>query len=181
MAADDPPPPPLRKANIEAARELDQQGVRAFRDGRYEDAVRYFRAAYRLGGPASELWNIARARERLDQPEAAAHAIEEYLAQSTLTSDERAEAEREDKALRSRPSALTVATRPSGATMAIDGRTTTGVTPLTLEIRAGPHTIAIKRAGYRTLTRQLEARFGRAVIVELELARDMGDGAKVIP
>jgi hypothetical protein len=57
---------PAANISIESARELDQQGVRAFRAGRYADAERYFRTSFTLGGPSSELWNIARARERLD-------------------------------------------------------------------------------------------------------------------
>src|ERR1700744_293062 len=56
---------------VDAARELDQQGVRSFRAGRYADAIDYFRAAYRLGGPSSELWNIVRCREGMDDAEGA--------------------------------------------------------------------------------------------------------------
>ena len=57
------------KPDLEAARELDQQGVRAFRDGRFSDAIRYFLSAYRLGAPSNELWNVARSRERMDDAE----------------------------------------------------------------------------------------------------------------
>ena len=81
--------------DLEAARELDQQGVRAFRDARFADAIRFFRSAYRLGGPSSELWNIARSRERMDDAEAASTAIVQYLAQPDLGAQDRADAERE--------------------------------------------------------------------------------------
>src|SRR5258708_8006986 len=43
------------KPDVGAARELDHEGVRSFREGRFADAIRYFRAAHRLGGPSSEL------------------------------------------------------------------------------------------------------------------------------
>src|SRR5580700_8414577 len=97
-----------RAADIDAARDLDQEGVRAFREARWSDAVRYFRASYRLGGPSSEVWNIARCRERLDDPEGAVTTLEQYLALRDLTSQDRAEAERELQALRARSSTLTV-------------------------------------------------------------------------
>jgi hypothetical protein len=148
------------KPDLEAARELDQQGVRAFRDGRFSDAIRYFLSAYRLGAPSSELWNVARSRERMDDAETAAGAIEQYLSQ----------AERELQALRLRPSVLTVITVPSGAVVTVDGKQTAGPTPVSLEIRSGPHTIAVHHDGYTTETRPLESRFGRAVIVSLDLA-----------
>ena len=157
--------------NLVAARELDREGVRGFLDGRYGDAIRYFRSAYRLGGPSSELWNLARARERIDDPEGAASAIEEYLAQRDLTPQDRAEAEREERALRVRPSLLTVVTNPPGAVVTVDKKQTAGPTPLSIEISAGPHTIAVRRQGYPVETRPLEARFGRAVIVSLDLER----------
>jgi len=160
-----------RNPDVEAARELDQEGIRAYREARFADALRYFRASYRLGGPPSEVWNVARCRERLDDPEGAAAAIDQYLSSKDLSQQDRSEGERELQMLRSRPSTLTVTTRPSGAVVTVDGRTTTGPTPVSVEIPPGPHTIAIRRDGYATETRPLEARFGRAVIVSLELAR----------
>ncbi|MGD0526421.1 MAG: PEGA domain-containing protein [Polyangiaceae bacterium] len=158
------------KPDLEAARELDQQGVRAFRDGRFSDAIRFFVAAYRLGAPSSELWNVARSRERMDDVETAAGAIEQYLAQTDLGAQDRADAERELQSLRARPSVLTVITEPSGAVITIDGRQTAGPTPVSVEIRPGAHTIAVHHDGYATETRPLESRYGRAVIVSLVLA-----------
>ncbi|HEX3346310.1 MAG TPA: PEGA domain-containing protein, partial [Polyangiaceae bacterium] len=141
------------KPDLEAARELDQQGVRAFRDGRFSDAIRYFLSAYRLGAPSSELWNVARSRERMDDAETAADSIAQYLTQQDLGPQDRAEAERELQALRARPSVLTVITVPSGAVITVDGKQTAGPTPVSLEIRPGPHTLAVHHDGYATETR----------------------------
>src|ERR1700722_2735647 len=137
--------------DLEAARELDQQGVRAFVDGRYADAIRYFLVAYRYGGPSSGLWNIARSRERMDDPDAAAAAIEQYLAQQDLSPGDRTQAVRELEVLRDRVSVLTVTTVPSGAVVVIDGKQTVGPTPVSVEIHAGPHSIAIHHEGYATV------------------------------
>jgi outer membrane receptor for ferrienterochelin and colicins len=168
--------PPRRGApSLEAARELDQEGVRAFRDARFADAIRFFRAAYRLGGPSSELWNIARSRERMDDPEAAAAAIEQYLLQTDLSSQDRTDADRELQLLRSRSSVLTVTTAPSGATVTVDGRATSSATPLSIDVRPGAHTLSVHRDGYVDATRPFEARYGRAVIVSLDLARAGGN------
>src|ERR1700712_2107052 len=57
--------------DLERARVLDQQGVRAYKEERYNDAIRYFVEARKLGGPSSELWNIAKCHVHLDQPEEA--------------------------------------------------------------------------------------------------------------
>ena len=157
--------------NVESARELDQEGVRAFRESRYADAIRYFRAAYRMGGPSSELWNLARSQERLDDPESAGASIEEYLTLHDLSPQDRAEAEHELRVLRTRPSNLTVTTTPPGATVIIDGRQALGPTPLSAELSAGSHMISVRRDGFVEAKRSLDARFGRAVIVALDLER----------
>src|SRR5579863_2444078 len=75
---------------LDRARALDQQGVRAFREGRYNDAIRYFEEALRLGGPSSELWNIARCQIKLDDPETASESLQRYLARTDLSPDDRA-------------------------------------------------------------------------------------------
>jgi hypothetical protein len=156
---------------VEAARELDQNGVRSFRAGRYTDAIAYFRAAYQLGGPSSELWNIVRCREGMDDVEGAATAIDDYLAAKDLLPADRADAVREAQALRARASTLTITTTPSGASVSVDGRAVAGATPLSTDLRAGQHTIAVRHEGYLTGTQAVEARFGRAVIVTLDLER----------
>jgi tetratricopeptide (TPR) repeat protein len=158
------------RRDVDAARALDQEGVRAFREGRYEDAIRYFRAAHRLGGPSSELWNIARSLEKMDDAAAAEDAITEYLRARDVAPADRAEAEREAQALRARPSTLTVSTTPAGALVAVDGRVL-GQTPLTVEVAPGTHGIAVRHEGYARVEERVEARLGRAVLVTLDLAR----------
>ncbi len=170
-APDDDILPGHEWSSLDAARELDQQGVRSFRDGHYADAVNYFRAARGLGGPSTELWNIARCEERLDDGEAASAALDEYLAQADLSPLDRAEGERESKTLRTRSSTLTVTTTPPGASIAIDAQPETRSTPSSLEVSAGLHTVTIRHPGFLPQTQSIEARFGRAIIVALYLVR----------
>jgi hypothetical protein len=161
----------LKGSDLDAARELDQQGVRAFAAGRYREAIHFFEEARRLGGPASELWNIARCHERLDEPEESASAIDAYLAEPSVGADERADAQRELDRLKSRASTLVAVTAPAGATLAVDGQAAAGATPLTIDLAAGTHTVVVKRDGYKPHTTHVEARFGRGVILEIELVK----------
>src|SRR5262249_18502213 len=98
-------------------------------------------------------------------------AIDEYLAQKDVLPQDRADAAREAHALASRPSVLTVTTAPPGASVTVDGKTAPGSTPLSVDLRAGSHTVAVQRGGYLPATQSVEARFGRAIIVTLDLAR----------
>jgi hypothetical protein len=165
------PVQPALRPSVDAARELDQQGVKSFRAARYVDAIEYFRAAYRLGGPSSELWNIVRCREGLDDAEGAAAAIDDYLGAKDVTAQDRADAQREAQGLRGRTSILTVTTSPSGATVAVDGKAMPGATPLSVDLRSGSHSLLIRREGYLPVSHPVEARFGRALIVTLDLGR----------
>src|SRR5438876_11238475 len=93
---------------VARARVLDQQGVRAYKEGRYNDAIRYFSEAFKLGGPPSELWNIAKCHMRLDQPDQASEAYDRYLMQPGLSQQDKAEARSELEELRQRRSILTI-------------------------------------------------------------------------
>lgn len=166
----DKPPPQVGGKDLDAARELDRHGVVAFEAGRYRDAMRLFKEARRLGGPPSELWNVARCHEKLDEAEEAAAVIDDYL-KETLTPEDRAEAQRERDRLAKRPSVLTAVTVPAGAAVLVDGQPAYGVTPLASEIAAGSHNVTFKRQGYEPKSVTVEAKFGRAVIVEIELMK----------
>jgi tetratricopeptide (TPR) repeat protein len=164
----DPPRSNARPEELERARALDQQGVRAFREGRYNDAIHYFDEAFKLGGPSSELWNIARCEVKLDDPEAASVALERYLACSDLSSEDRADARRELEELRRRPSIVTVASSPSGALVFVDGKRV-GKTPTSVEVSAGEHALIVQSEGYSSFVDHRVARFGRAIIVNASL------------
>lgn len=182
-ASAEPSPIQASPDDIERARVLDQQGVRAFREGRYNDAIRYFEEALKLGGPSSELWNIARCAAKLDDPEAASVALERYLSYSDLSIEDRATALLELDELRHRPSAVTVASSPAGASVFIDGKRV-GKTPASTQTAAGEHVVLVQREGYSTFVAHVVARFGRAVIVDAPLRRGSlsgGDSTQFAP
>jgi len=161
--------------DVARARDLDREGVRAFRDGRYRDAMRFFVEAFRLGGPSSEIWNIARCHQRLDEPELEHDALERYLAQRDLTAGDRAEATRELAELRRRTSTASIDSEPRGAAVTIDGKRA-GDTPLSADLAAGSHRIHVEKAGAGAYDAEVDARYGRAVLVNAKLAPRDGSG-----
>lgn len=155
--------------DIARAQVLDREGAKAYESGRFNDAIRYFEEAYRLGGPPFELWNIAKCHLRLDQPEQAAEMLERYLATPNLPPEDQKEAMQQLEELRSRESTLTISSEPPGAEVQIDGRTppiANGRTPLSVNVPPGPHTVTLSFGSRGTVTRQVEARYGRAIIVD---------------
>jgi opacity protein-like surface antigen len=158
------------KDDLARARVLDREGAKAYSEGRYNDAIRYFEEAYRLGGPAFELWNVAKCQVRLDQPEQAASSLERYLSLPNLPKEDREEAAQQLDSLKKRPSTLTISSTPSGAQVSVDGKTVEGRTPVSITVAPGPHTVTVSSASSAPYTSRVEARYGRAVIVDASLA-----------
>lgn len=156
---------PAVAQDLSRARALDQQGIKAYTEHRYNDAIRYFDEAYRLGGPPFELWNIAKCRIELDQPEEAVEQLEKYLALPNLPADDRKDAKEQLEQLKKRPSTLTVSTSPSGAAVSVDGKPV-GKTPLSVSVTPGMHTVAVVN-GKRTTNQSVEAKLGRAIILDV--------------
>lgn len=157
-----------KEEELSRARASDKEGAKAYREGRYADAIRHFEEAHRLGGPAFELWNVAKCHLRLDQPEQAVEMLRRYLATPGIPKEDREEASRQLERIEAWPSALTVSSAPSGAEVTIDGVTVEGRTPLSVPISPGTHTVTVTSAG-RSHTRQVDARYGRPVVVDAPL------------
>lgn len=169
-------PPAADPAVLDQARALDQQGVRAYKDGRYKDAIVYFEQALKLGGPSSELWNVAKCHLKLDEPEAAHEALDAYLLRDDLSADDREEAISQRDALDRRSSPLTVTSNPTGARVLVDGKTV-GPAPVTVNVTPGLHEVRVQQDGYSTYATTSNARFGRAIV----LVADLTGGSTVAP
>lgn len=128
------------------------EGVNAFREHRYADAVQAFLKADSLAPSAALSFNIARSFERLNDASAALRWYRDYQRRSP-----RAENAAEVKARVSELAAklgergvqqLSVLSTPHGAAVTIDNRPL-GVTPLTLDLPFGAHHVHLRLAGYR--------------------------------
>lgn len=165
--------PERSKEDLARARALDKEGAKAYGEERYVDAIRYFEEAYRLGGPAFELWNVAKCYLRLEQPEQAVEMLERYLAIPNIPKEDRAEATRQLETVKKRPSPLTVSSSPSGAEVSVDGKKVEGRTPLSTFLAPGAHVVTVSLSNHTSYTRGVEARYGRAVIVDAPLNGDV--------
>ncbi len=162
---------PLASAQDDAlarARFLDQQGVRAFGEGRFRDAATLFNESYRAGGPPTELWNVARCQLKLDDPDAARKILEVYLDRKDLSAEDRAEGKRLLDEIENKTSTFVVASTPAGATVTLDGRVI-GTTPVSSVLQPGAHEIRIAREGVGSTTKRVQAHDGRAVVISVEL------------
>lgn len=87
-------PPPMTDTQREEARGLFGAGRAAFADGRFEDALDYFRRSYEISRLPDLLFNIGHAAELLHRNEEAIEAFEQYLRDAETTADDREQVSR---------------------------------------------------------------------------------------
>jgi tetratricopeptide (TPR) repeat protein len=132
-----------RAAALSALRE----GNRLLEGGRATEALARFQEAFRLTSSPKLFYNIGQAHRDLPGHEVEAYeSFNRYLDQAQDANPQtRAEAERMRSELHRKLAFLTVATRPAGAQISIDG-SPRGAAPLSLALPPGTHTLRVQLA-----------------------------------
>lgn len=135
----------------ERARLLFNQGVAAYRDGKFYEAVAIFLQTQRVYPDTQLCFNIARAYENLGNGSAALRYYRDYLRQADRPSDGEDVKERVRKLSQQIAQRgvqqLTVLSQPESATVLLDGRPV-GITPWTGETYPGKHRLALSLEGH---------------------------------
>ncbi|HEY2405955.1 MAG TPA: PEGA domain-containing protein [Polyangiaceae bacterium] len=175
LAADAPSDEAVSEERRAAAKGQYQQGVQAYEQGHFKDAVDAFLAADRLSPSAPLSFNIARAYEKLGDGSSALRWYRDYLRRSPAAPN--ADAVREivsglaaalaKKGLQQ----VTVLSTPVGATVSVDEQPV-GVTPWTGELAPGTHHLLLSSRNYSDVERDvvLTANTPLDVSLRLELA-----------
>lgn len=149
-----------------------EQGVIAYKNGRFKDAVDLFLEADRLAPSAPLSFNIARAYEKLGDDAGALRWYRDYLRRAPdapNAADVTALVRHFEGVLAKKGvQQLTVRSSPEGATVTIDDRPV-GVTPWTGELAPGAHRISLSLRGFAETAQDVELPSDRAVDVAVRL------------
>jgi hypothetical protein len=168
---------PSAEAGAEARRSEAKarfdEGVNAFREHRWVDAVQAFRQADAIAPSAALSFNIAKTYERLEDVTGALRWYRDFLRRSPQAANS-GEVEARVTALAATLAQrgvqqLTVLTTPAGAAVTVDDRQI-GTAPLTVELAPGRHHAHLELPGYRAADRDfvLDARLPQDLVVPLE-------------
>lgn len=128
------------------ARVLFQQGVAAYRAGKFYEAVDVFLETQRIYPDTQLCFNVARAYENLGNASAALRYYRDYLRQADRPSDGEEVRERvrklELQLAQRGAQQVTVLSQPEGATVLLDGKPV-GITPWTGDTYPGKHRLAL--------------------------------------
>lgn len=155
------------------AKLLYEQGVAAFGEGRYSDAIDKLLEADHVMPNAAFSYNIALVYERMGDERSALRWLRNHLRQSkpptngdaaTLAKVRKFELALQSQGLQQ----VSILSEPPGATIQLDGRAL-GITPFTTEITPGIHRINLALEGHESVQRDFELRPDRSTDVTVAL------------
>lgn len=148
-----------------------RSGESYYNQGRYSDAIREFKEAYRLSKKAALYYNIAQSYERMGKVKKAVKAYERYLS----------EGKKEDPLLREKianlkagiqKTAIKIKANAQDARVFVDGKLV-GKTPLAslVEVSAGSHAVRIEKEGFTPYIIQVAVSSGATIDVDAKLTK----------
>ncbi|MEZ4227088.1 MAG: PEGA domain-containing protein [Polyangiaceae bacterium] len=165
-------PPTVDEAAFEHARMMFGEGAAAYEAGRYPEAIDKFLVAASIYPNPQFSFNVAKAYDQLGDTAGALRFYREYLKQQRDAPDRETVQGRvrelELGLSRRGIQQLAVTSKPSGATLLIDGRPV-GVTPWVGETWPGKHRLALRQPGYRDAETEVVLSRHRALDVALQL------------
>lgn len=155
------------------AKGLYEEGLAAYRAGRYSDAVDKLLEADRVMPNAAFSYNIGLVYEAMGDERSALRWLRNYMRQSppnsadaaTLAKVRKFESHLQAKGMQQ----VSILTKPPGATVKIDGIALVGITPFTAELAPGSHVATLTLDGYQLAQRPFELRPDRSMDVEVPL------------
>jgi hypothetical protein len=136
-------------ADKQEAQRLLAEGNRLFRDGRYDEALHEYRAAFLLVPSQKLHFNMALAQKMRGDPVAAAAELDLFMADpGDADAELRADAGRYLRELMGMVGTVQIATLPPGAVALIDGvPLPRGALSRPIRLAAGRHEVVVKAAG----------------------------------
>ncbi len=169
----------VSSVRAEVSRELQAEVARRFerandlyREGKYEDALRLFQAAYDLLPDLNILYNLGLAREKVFDYEGCALAFQQYVRDGGERVDA-ADARRRNCESRTRIP-VAVSSWPAGAAIYVgEGaeRNIAGRTPTTLDLAPGTYHLALEFPGYLAATEVVEVEAGQRPRLDFALEK----------
>jgi hypothetical protein len=154
-AAETAPAPPAAPADDAQAKAKEHytNGKALYEKGSYADAMVEFQTAYDIKPHPSVLKSIGECKVQINDLPGAIAVFEKYVADPAATKkDEVAAKITELKAMMAK---LDLSSVPTGAGITIDGAVTDKVTPATLDLTPGEHTLVLNAEGFEPLEKPL--------------------------
>jgi hypothetical protein len=135
---------PAHADDQQTARAAFQEGVKAFQASDYRAALAKFEEAERASHSAVIRYNIARALEKLEQPQRAVAEYEAYVAEAGESGEFTGAATVAIAQIKAKSTRLRIDSKPPGASVKLNDQELTEKTPLTVLVPAGSQRVSVQ-------------------------------------
>ena len=157
----------------EKAKTLFLEGVAAFSDEKYPEALTSFKASYELNPNPNVLYNIGMCQRALLDFSSSTATLKKYLEKKgdSIPAKEKGEIETIISEMEASLGSLELAVSEEGATILVDSMEV-GISPLpsTLELNPGMHTVEARKDGFAGAQKSFTLKSGEKTKLGLELA-----------
>jgi hypothetical protein len=162
--------------DVNQARTLFEQGVRAADGRRWEEAVGLFRQSRAIVDRPSTAYNLAVALEELHRSREALQTLDEYFAMAQPNESRYADATALRAQIEGRVARLELHVSPASASVQVDGRAEVGEgVQRDLVLDAGAHTIEVSADGYAPQSVQVTLAAGSLTQRDITLSPPSGE------
>lgn len=169
------------KKDKKKAEELHSKAVTFYKDGNYEEALKFFAMADEMEPNPVTAFNIARCYDKLEKYADAYEYYKKYVDSGDTTRLE--DAEEAMTRIESEPVRMVVEFSPKGSELFLDGEPVEAdYSPADVKVKPGQHTLFIRKDGYESVEREIDIPPGGEAYVEAELTKSKkqagGEGKK---
>ncbi len=158
-----------------AARRRVEQGNKLYQDGRYEDALRLYLAAYDLSPDADTLFNVGLAHEKMLDFEHCALTFRRYLIEGKDPTVKERAATREARCLERAKIPVKISSSPPGAavtlTVGAEPATFRGRTPTQLDLGLATYKVKVEMPGYIVMEQSVTLDVGARPEIDFPLEK----------
>jgi hypothetical protein len=170
-AATEAAPPAAAADDAQAkAKEHYTAGKALYEKGSYADAMAEFQIAYDTKPHPSVLKSIAECKVQMGDIPGAIVIFEKYLEDPAATKKDEVSAKIAE--IKGMMAKVDLSSVPTGAGITVDGSVTEKVTPVTLELTPGEHTLVLNTDGYEPLEKPLKLGKGEKKQVAVDFAKE---------
>ncbi len=169
------------KKDKKKAEELHAQAVSLYKDGNYEEALKFFAMADEMEPNPVTAFNIARCYDKLEKYADAYEYYTQYVESGDTARLE--DAQEAIERIENEPVRLVVEFSPKGSELFLDGEPIeSDYSPAEIKVKPGQHTLFIRKDGFESVERELDIPPGGEAYVEAELVKGKkqsgGEGKK---
>lgn len=162
------------KPDLNAAKKHYGEGDKKYKAGDYAGALEQFKAANDIKPTPQAERYIGMCEDALHHPVEALEWYDKFLAHvPDKLAEQGEEIKKRETELKATPGKVHVDSTPPGASLAVDDKPQSGITPLDVELAPGTHMLKVTAAGHAPASKSIDVAFASTSTVAITLPEEV--------